>query len=115
MGTQETTALSRAARVVGEMDPATAWDLDAQLAGMATAVLALAENVGQWVERLDAMRLDPRVTGPTADAIAQLAEASGTFSRSRLAFRRLYAAQFEAAETAVRQVRRQDFWDQKAA
>jgi hypothetical protein len=115
VATQETIALSRAARTIGEMDPRTAWDLDAELAGMATAMLTLAENVGQWVERLDVIKVDPRVTGPTADAIAQLAEASGTFSRSRLIFRRLYAAQFEAAETNVRQIRRDDFWDQNAA
>ncbi|GIE79060.1 hypothetical protein Aph02nite_50100 [Actinoplanes philippinensis] len=115
VATQETIALARAARTIGEMDPRTAWDLDAELAGMATAMLTLAENVGQWVERLDVMRVDPRVTGPTADAIAQLAEASGTFSRSRLIFRRLYAAQFEAAETNVRQIRRDDFWNQQAA
>jgi hypothetical protein len=115
VATQETITLARAARAVGEMDPQTAWELDAELAGMASALLTLAENVGQWVERLDVIKVDPRVTGPTADAIAQLAEASGTFSRSRLIFRRLYSAQFEAAETNVRQIRREDFWDQNAA
>jgi hypothetical protein len=115
VGTQETTALTRAARIIGEMDPATAWDLDAQLAGMSTAVLALAENVGQWIERLDAIKTDPRVTGPAANAIAELAEVSGTFTRTRRTFRTLYAAQFEAAETNVRQIRRENFWDQNAA
>ena len=115
MATQETTALTRAARVVGEMDPATAWDLDAELAGMATAVLALAENVGQWIEHLDAIKTDPRVTGSAANAIAQLAEVSGTFSRTRRMFRTLYAAQFEAAEQNVRQIRREDFWNPRAA
>lgn len=115
MATQETTALARAARTVGEMDPATAWDLDAELAGMATAMLTLAENVGQWIERLDTLKVDPRVTGQAANAIAELAETSGTFSRTRRVFRTLYAANFEAAETNVRQIRRQDFWDQKAA
>ncbi|HEX8627936.1 MAG TPA: hypothetical protein VF755_07180 [Catenuloplanes sp.] len=115
VATQETTALARAARTVGEMDPATAWDLDAELAGMATAMLTLAENVGQWIERLDTLKVDPRVTGQAANAIAELAETSGTFSRTRRVFRTLYAANFEAAETNVRQIRRQDFWDQKAA
>ena len=115
VGTQETTALTRAARIIGEMDPATAWDLDAQLAGMSTAVLALAENVGQWIERLDAIKTDPRVTGPAANAIAELAEVSGTFTRTRRTFRTLYAAQFEAAETNVRQSRRENFGDQSAA
>jgi hypothetical protein len=115
VATQHTTALARAARVIGEMDPATAWDLDAELAGMATAMLTLAENVGQWIERLDTLKVDPRVTGQAANAIAQLAEVSGTFSRTRRTFRTLYAANFEAAETNVRQIRRQDFWNQKAA
>lgn len=115
VATQETAALTRAARTVGEMDPTTAWDLDAELAGMATAMLALAENVGQWIERLDTMKVDPRVTGMAANAIAELAETSGTFSRTRRLFRSLYASQFEAAETNVRQIRRQDFWNQKAA
>jgi hypothetical protein len=115
VATQETTALTRAARIVGQMDPATAWDLDAELAGMATAMLALAENVGQWIERLDAMKVDPRVTGQAANAVAELAEVSGTFSRTRRLFRTLYASNFEAAETNVRQVRRTDFWNQRAA
>lgn len=115
VATQETTALTRTARVIGQMDPVTAWDLDAQLAGMATAMLALAENVGQWIEHLDAIKTDPRVTGTAANAIAELAEVSGTFSRTRRTFRTLYAAQFEAAETNVRQIRRNDFWNPRAA
>jgi hypothetical protein len=115
LATRETTALTRAANGVGEMDPRTAWDLDAQLAGMSTAALALGENVGQWIERLDAIKTDPRVTGPVADATSQLAELAMTFARTRKLFRQLYAAQFEAAENGVRQIHRPGFWDTRNA
>jgi hypothetical protein len=115
LATQETTALTRAANGVGEMDPRTAWDLDAQLAGMSTASLALGENVGQWIERLDAIKTDPRVTGAVADATSQLAELAMTFARTRKRFRQLYAAQFAAAEDGVRPIHRPGFWDTRNA
>jgi hypothetical protein len=114
-GTTETQAVARAAHMVGEMDPSTAWDLDAQLAGLANAALALAENVGEYTETLAAIRVDPRVNAHVNTGVAQLAEIVKTFADARRTLRRLYAAQFEAAESGVSQVRRDGFWDMSKA
>jgi hypothetical protein len=111
-GTDETRALVRAAGGLGEMDPMTAWDLDAQLAGLSNGALAMAENVGQYVETLNNLRTDPRVTAQAGQAVAQLAELVATFAAARKTFRALYAPQFEAAESGVRQVERPGFWNQ---
>ena len=51
------------------------------------------------------------MTGAAANAIAELAEVSDTFAHTRRTFRSLCAAQFEAGESNVRQIRREDFWN----
>ena len=114
-GTQETNQLVRAAHIVGEMDPKTAWELDEQLKGMANAMLALSENLGQWIETLDSIKTDPRVTANASVAVGQAAEIVRTFAATRNVFRTLYASQFAAAEQGVRQVNRQGFFDPRNA
>jgi len=110
-GTPETQNLTRAALLVAEMDPATAWDLDAQLAGLSQASLALTEALGEWVETLNQLRVDVRVMGQTSGAVAHLAEVVAMFQRTRQSFRAMYAAHFEAAEAGVSEVKRAGFWD----
>jgi hypothetical protein len=113
--TPETTQLAKAAIGIGEMDPATAWELDAQLQGMARAMFQLSEGLGQWIETLDAIKTDPRVTSQAGVAVGEIAEVVRTFSVTRQLFRNLYAAQFAAAEAGVRQVQRQNFFNPNAA
>ncbi len=114
-GTSETQQLMRAANSVGEMDPSSAWELDAQLVGMARAALVLTENLGQYVETLDRIKTDPRVTAQAGLAVGQVAELVQTFSQARNLFRTLYAAQFAAAEQGVRQINVQGFFDSRNA
>lgn len=114
-GTTETQQLLRAANGVGEMDPGSAWELDAQLVGMARAALVLTENLGQYVETLDRIKTDPRVTAQAGVAVGQVAELVQTFSQARHLFRQLYAAQFAAAEQGVRQITKTGFFDPRNA
>jgi hypothetical protein len=114
-GTSETQQLMRAANSVGEMDPSSAWELDAQLVGMARAALVLTENLGQYVETLDRIKTDPRVTAQAGLAVGQVAELVQTFTQARNLFRTLYAAQFAAAEQGVRQINVQGFFDARRA
>jgi hypothetical protein len=114
-GTPETLQLTRAALTVGEMDPKTAWELDAQFQGMARALFTLSEQLGQWIETLDAIKTDPRVTAQAGIAVSEIAEVVTTFTRTRQLYRNLYAAQFAAAEAGVRQVQRRDFFNPNAA
>ncbi len=114
-GTSETQQLMRAANSVGEMDPSSAWELDAQLVGMARAALVLTENLGQYVETLDRIKTDPRVTAAAGVAVGQVAELVKSFATTRTLFRQLYAAQFAAAEQKVRPINRPGFFDPSRA
>lgn len=114
-GTSETTQLMRAANGVGQMDPATAWELDAQLIGLSRAALVLTENLGQYIETLDRIKVDPRVTAQAGVAVGQVAEVVRTFAQARQLFRTLYADQFAAAENGVRQVAKKEFFDPRRA
>jgi hypothetical protein len=114
-GTSETVQLIRAANGVGEMDPESAWELDAQLMGLSRAALVLTENLGQYIETLDRIKVDPRVTAQAGVAVGQMAELVRTFAQTRNLFRTLYAAQFAAAESGVRQVTRPEFFDPRRA
>lgn len=114
-GTPETLQLTRAALTVGEMDPKTAWELDAQFQGMARSLFTLSEALGQWIETLDAIKTDPRVTAQAGIAVGEIAEVVRTFTVTRQLYRNLYAAQFAAAENGVRQVQRQNFFNPNAA
>lgn len=114
-GTTETVQLMRAANNVGAMDPQDAWELDAQLIGMSRASLVLTENLGQYIETLDRIKVDPRVTAQAGVAVGQVAELVRTFAQTRQTFRTLYAAQFAAAEQGVRQVVKKEFFDPRRA
>ncbi len=114
-GTSETQQLMRAANALGEMDPSSAWELDAQLVGLQRAALVLTENLGQYVETLDRIKTDPRVTAQAGLAVGQVAELVQTFTQARNLFRTLYAAQFAAAEQGVRQINVQGFFDARRA
>jgi hypothetical protein len=114
-GTSETVQLIKAANAVGEMDPESAWELDAQLIGLSRAALALTENLGQYIETLDRIKVDPRVTAQAGVAVGQVAELVRTFAQTRNVFRTLYAAQFAAAENGVRQVNRREVFDPRRA
>jgi hypothetical protein len=114
-GTAETQQLIRASNGIGEMDPQDAWELDAELSGLSRAALVLTENLGQYIETLDRIKVDPRVTAQAGVAVGQVAEVVRTFSQTRQLFRTLYAAQFAAAENGVRQVAKKDFFDPSRA
>jgi hypothetical protein len=114
-GTSETVQLMRAANGVGQMDPQSAWELDAQLIGLSRASLVLTENLGQYIETLDRIKVDPRVTAQAGVAVGQVAELVRTFAQTRQLFRMLYKAQFDAAETGVRPVQRKEFFDPRRA
>ena len=114
-GTSETQQLMRAANALGDMDPDDAWELDAQLVGLQRAALVLTENLGQYVETLDRIKTDPRVTANAGVAVGQVAEMVKTFATTRALFRQLYAAQFAAAEAKVRVINRPGFFDPSRA
>lgn len=111
--TKETATLARAARQIGDMDPTTAWDLLAQVYGMAGALHSLSGAWGDYVENLDAVRVDQRVTTVMADHRNDLAELAVRVHRSAHKFAQLYAPYLEAAESGVRPVKREGFFDPK--
>ena len=114
MAADELTALQRAAGVVGELDPATAWDLDGQLDGLAQVSLIIAEGMGTWSERLHGIGLHHTVTEPVETGITGLGEIAASLTQSRRALRTAYAGFFAQAEANVRPVDRPAFWGENA-
>lgn len=108
-------ALQRAAGVVAELDPATAWDLDAELDGLARVAVTLAEGLDAWGERLGQLGLHESVTGAATTGSEDLAEVARAFTTARRNLRTVYAAQFAAAEADVSAVDRSGFWGTAAA
>lgn len=114
MPADELTALQRAAGVVGELDPATAWDLDAQLDGIAQVSVTLAEGMAAWSERLHDLGLHPTVTSPAEDGVTSLTEIATGLTGARRALRTVYDDFFAAAEAHVATIARPAFWGQAA-
>jgi hypothetical protein len=114
MAADELTALQRAAGVVSELDPATAWDLDGQLDGLAQVTLTIAEGMGTWSERLHGIGLHRTVTEPVETGITGLGEIAASLTQSRRALRTAYAGFFAQAEANVRTVDRPAFWGENA-
>jgi hypothetical protein len=110
MPIEELAALQRVAALIAELDPATAWELDAQLEGMAKVAAILASGLETWGERLSAIALHDSVTGAAVRGSGRLADIAEDFARARANLRTVYAAQFAAAEAAAREVARKNFW-----
>lgn len=105
-----------AAAALGDMQPENAWDLDAQLGEMAVMWFPLGEAISAYTENLDRhLKVDPRVLAPLYAAAGDLADLVKTIQNSRMVFRSLYAAQFEAAEANVRTIADPKFFDGTAA
>lgn len=105
-----------AARPVAELDPATAWDLDEQLAAFAAIWPSLAEIFATYAENLDrSLHVDPRTVQAFMAGVSDMADLYRTFSQTRQLFRRLYKNAFDQAESPVRDISRAKFWDASAA
>jgi hypothetical protein len=115
MAADELTALRRAAGVVGDLDPATAWDLDGQLYGLAQVTLTLAEGMGGWSERLHGIGLHETVTKPIETGVTGLGAIAAGLTQSRRALRTAYAGLFAQAEANVRTIDKPAFWGETAA
>jgi hypothetical protein len=114
MAADELTALQRAAGVVGDLDPATAWDLDGQLDGLAQVSLTLAEGMGVWSERLHGIGLHQTVTEPIETGVTGLSEIAAGLTQSRRALRTAYAGFFAQADANIRAINRPAFWGESA-
>jgi hypothetical protein len=114
MPVDELAALLRVVTVVADLDPATAWELDAQLDGLTKVTATFAEGLSTWGERLTAIGLHDSVTAAAATGSDHLAQTAAAFAAARRSLRTVYAAQFAAAEAHVRQVERRDFWGETA-
>lgn len=113
---QEFQRIVNAARPVAELDPATAWELDEQLAAVAAIWPALAEVFASYAENLDrTLKVDPRIVQTFMAGVSEMADLYRTFGHTRALFRRLYEHAFEQAESAVRDISREKFWDSTAA
>lgn len=113
---QEFQRIVTAARPVAELDPRTAWELDEQLAAAAAMWPSLAETFAAYAENLDRnVKVDPRVVQAFMAGVSDIADLYRTFGQTRALFRRLYEHAFEQAESPVRDISREKFWDASAA
>jgi hypothetical protein len=110
MPVDELAALLRVVTVIADLDPATAWELDAQLNGLAKVSAAFAEGLGAWGERLAEIGLHDSVTTAAAIGSDHLSQTTAAFTAARRNLRTVYAAQFAAAQAQVSQVDRRNFW-----
>lgn len=111
---QEFQNLHRQARVVGQMDPKTAWELDEQLAQFSMMWPKMAEAFSVYAETLDRqIKIDPRLVAAFVQNIAAMNELHKHFSQTRKLYRQLYAQFLE--QQGVRMPDRKGFFDQKAA
>lgn len=110
MPVDELAALLRVVTLIADLDPADAWELDAQLAGLAKVTATFAEGLGTWGERLTEIGLHDSVTAAAATGSDHLSQTAVAFAGARRNLRTVYAAQFAAAEAQVSQVQRRDFW-----
>ncbi|WP_020522400.1 hypothetical protein [Catelliglobosispora koreensis] len=107
--------LMNAAKELSEMEPATAWELDAQLVGLSRGAVAIADAIGDYAETLDTTHIDQRVSAHVLTAMENLVQAGSAFANAATSFRTLYAAHLEAAEAGVRQPTAAGFFDPKNA
>jgi hypothetical protein len=110
MPVDELAALLRVVTLIADLDPATAWELDAQLEGLTKVSAAFAEGLATWGETLAAIKLDDSVTAAAATGSDHLSQTATAFAKARKNLRTVYAAQFAAAEAQVSQVDRREFW-----
>lgn len=110
MPVDELAALLRVVTLIADLDPANAWELDAQLDGLAKVSATFAEGLGTWGERLAEIGLHDSVTASAATGSDHLTQTAAVFAGARQNLRTVYAAQFAAAEAQVSQVERRDFW-----
>ncbi|WP_083929594.1 hypothetical protein [Catelliglobosispora koreensis] len=107
--------LMNAAKELSEMEPATAWELDAQLVGLSRGAVAIADAIGDYAETLDTTHIDQRVSAHVLTAMENLVQAGSAFANAATSFRTLYAAHLEAAEAGVRQPTAAGFFDPRNA
>lgn len=113
---QEFRRIVQAAQPLAELDPATAWELDEQLAAYAALWPPLAEIFAAYAENLDrTLKVDPRVVQAFMGAVSEMTELYKHFGQVRMLFRRMYEPAFEQAESPVRDITRERFWDKSAA
>lgn len=106
----------RAASPLGELDPATAWELDEQLASFARMWPVMAAIFSNYAENLDRnVRIDPRIVAAFMAAVGQMNDLYKAFADTRMQYRLLYAKAFEQAESSVRTPDRAGFWNRNAA
>lgn len=115
MPADELAALHRTAAVVADLDPATAWDLDEQLAGLAKVAVTLAEGLSSWATRLTGIGLHESITGAAENGSNQLAEAAAEFVAARRNLRTVYADHFAAAASGTSAIKKPGFWGEAAA
>ena len=110
MPADELAALLRVVTLIADLDPATAWELDAQLDGLSKATAAFAEGLATYSDRLTKMKLHDSITGAAVTGSENLVETAAAFAAARRSLRTVYAAQFAAAEAQVSHVERRHFW-----
>lgn len=111
----ELVGLLRAAGSVAELDPGTAWDLDAQLAVLAQTADVLSAGLATWQQRLQTLGLHASVTDAAGVGHDRFAELAAGLGVARNQLRIIYAEQFAAAEAHVSQIARDGFWGETAA
>lgn len=110
-GTDETKAVGNSFRILSDMDPENAAELSDQLGGLGQMYLKLADSLGDYIETLDGLKVDPRVTSKIAAAVEESVEGFKAMRAALTTYHLVYAAHFEAAESGAREINREKFWD----
>lgn len=110
MPVDELAALLRVITLISDLDPANAWELDAQLDGLAKVSAAFAESLDTWGGRLSEIGLHASIASAAATGSDHLSQTATAFAAARRNLRTVYAAQLAAAEAQVSQIERRDFW-----
>lgn len=113
---QEFQKVIQAAQPLADMDPGNAWELDEQFAAFASMWPKMAEIFASYGEHLDRdLKLDPRVVQVFYAATGSVSELFREFQGVRGLFRVLYADAFAQAESNVRDISKEKFWDKASA
>lgn len=113
---QEFQHIVQAAQPLSQLEASNAWELDEQLAAFAALWPKLAEVFASYGEYLDrVLKVDPRVVQSFYSATGDMSELFRSFGGVRGLFRVLYADAFAQAESNVRDISKEKFWDKANA
>lgn len=106
--------LMQAAYALSALEPATAWDVDADLSGFIQGTTALAEAFNDYIEGLDEIGVDPNVTEILRRSVESYNAAVVEQRRGLRLFLSIYQALMQTGETGLKVPTKPGFFDPKS-